>query len=65
MACLRNVDPEAPSHLDPDLFSHHAKRGYVAMVPAAKEFFQENFCARFPPWNHDGLVAKGALGRFR
>jgi hypothetical protein len=52
MACLRNADPEAPSHLDPDLFSHHAKRGHAAMVPAAKEIFQKNFASS----SHDGTT---------
>lgn len=58
MACLRGVDPEAPSHVDPDLFSHDPKRSHVAMVPAAKEIFEEKFCAEFLLWNQADLVAK-------
>jgi hypothetical protein len=42
---LHKVEPEAPSHSDPDLFSHDAKRNPAAMVPAAKEIFQKNFAA--------------------
>jgi hypothetical protein len=43
MDFLCDMDLEAPSRSDPDLFSHDAKRHCAAMVPAEKEIFQKNF----------------------
>jgi hypothetical protein len=62
---LHKVEPEAPSHSDPDLFSHDAKRNPAAMVPAAKEIFQKKFCGGSSPGTRQPSWQKGALGRFR
>jgi hypothetical protein len=64
MEFLRKIDLETPSPWAPDLFSHDAKRHLQAMVPAGKEIFQKNF-APGSVRSVAGLVAKGALGRFR
>jgi hypothetical protein len=64
MEFLRKLDPESPSHSDPDFSADEAKRHPMGMVPAGKGFFQKIF-AQVPAALIVGLVAKGPLGRVR